>query len=157
MKFSYGEWGKWQLHHLWMFKIVHRAWCIIAWELEAIENVYSDGKARMIWKRYAWICRLLQPDKNTKGDKVHWSVHYSLIDFPSQFLSVHWFPLLIEACSSVAWKSLHFPFAHFFCLLGTPAYVRVTSTNLSCLLSTEWYIFAQWAMRFRVGGSAATA
>lgn len=116
------------------------------------ENVNSDGKARMIWKRYAWVCRLLQPDKNTKGDKVHWSVHYSLIDFPSQFLSVHWFLLLTESCSSAA-RSLHFPFAHFLCLLGTPAHVRVTSTNLNCLMSTEWYTFAQWVMRLRVGGS----
>jgi hypothetical protein len=27
----------------------------------------------------------------------------------------------------------------FFCLLSTPLHVHVTSTNLNCLLSTEWY------------------
>lgn len=97
----------------WHFKLC-TDWCIVAWELEPTENVNRYGKARIICERYAWICRLLQPDENTKGDKVHWSVHYSFIDLPSQFRSVHWFPLLIESCSSTARRSLHFPFAHFF-------------------------------------------
>lgn len=115
---------------------MHRAW--ETWELEVTENVNRNEKARMIWKRYlgCYNQRRIQ-----KGDKVHWSVHYSLIDFPCQFLSAHWFPLLIESCSSAVRRSPHFSFAYFFCLLSTPAHVCVTITNLNCLLSEEWYTF----------------
>lgn len=128
---------------------MHRAW--ETWELEVTENVNRNEKARMIWKRYLGC---YNQTRIQKGDKFHWSVHYSLIDFPCQFLSAHWFPLLIESCSSAVRRSLHFSFAHFFCLLSTPAHMCVSLSLISivCCQKSD-ILFAQWAMRFRVGVS----
>lgn len=84
--------GKWHLHHLRILKIAHRAWRTVAWELEASKNVNSDGKARKIWKRYAWYVGCYSQtriQKQTKfiGQCIILSLIFSASSF--QFIDFH--------------------------------------------------------------------
>lgn len=92
----------------------------------------------MIWKRYLVATTRREYKKGTKF--IGQCIIPSLI-FPASSFQLIDFHCWFESCSSAVGRSLHFSFAHFFCLLSTPVHVCVTTTNLNCLLSEEWYTF----------------